>query len=98
VYGQADPDRFTGTYERASCRLEVLAGDDGLVMRSTLLGPIAALVPDPVTEYRMLPAGPDLFLVRENPGSRSWLPVTFYELATGERYLHFGVRATPKVS
>jgi hypothetical protein len=25
------------------------------------------------------------------------VPVTFYELPTGERYLHFGVRATPKV-
>jgi len=92
------PERYAGTYERASCRLEVLAGDDGLVMRSTLLGPIAELVPEPVTEYRMVPAGPDLFLVREHPDSRSWLSVTFYELVTGERYLHFGVRATPKVS
>jgi hypothetical protein len=23
--------------------------------------------------------------------------VTFYELPTGERYVHFGVRATPRV-
>jgi hypothetical protein len=27
----------------------------------------------------------------------TWIPVTFYSLPTGERYLHFGVRATPKV-
>jgi CubicO group peptidase (beta-lactamase class C family) len=30
--------------------------------------------------------------------SQSWMPVTFYQLATGEKYLHFGLRATPKAS
>jgi hypothetical protein len=40
--------------------------------------------------------GPDLRLVRE-PGTQTWAPVTFYALPTGEKYLHFGVRATPKV-
>ena len=40
-------------------------------------------------------ASPDLFLVREADGG-SWLPVTFYELPGGEKYLHFSVRATPK--
>jgi hypothetical protein len=48
-----------------------------------------------VEEYAMTPAGPDLWLVRE-PGTRTWAPVTFYALPTGEKYLHFGVRATPK--
>ena len=31
------------------------------------------------------------------PEAETWAPVTFYELATGERYVHFGVRATPRV-
>jgi hypothetical protein len=26
----------------------------------------------------------------------TWVPVTFYALPTGEKYLHVGVRATPK--
>ena len=38
-----------------------------------------------------------LYVVRE-PQTQTWAPVTFYSLPTGERYLHFGVRATPKVS
>ena len=38
----------------------------------------------------------NLFAVRE-PNTQTWAPVTFYQLATGERYVHFGVRATPKV-
>ena len=37
----------------------------------------------------------NLFVVRE-PDTQTWTPVTFYELPTGERYLHFGVRATPE--
>jgi hypothetical protein len=89
--------QYEGVYERAGGRLEVLAGEDGPVLRTTVLGQIAELVPDPVTEYSMTPAGPDLFLVRE-PGTQGWLPVTFYELPAGQRYVHFGVRATPKVS
>jgi hypothetical protein len=27
----------------------------------------------------------------------TWFPVTFYSLPTGERYLHFGARATRRV-
>ena len=67
----------------------------GPVLRATVTGPIAELVPDPVQEYPMTPAGPAQWLVRE-PGTRTWAPVTFYALPTGERYLHFGVRATPR--
>ena len=55
-------------------------------------------MPDPVEEYDMIPvdASGDLFVVRE-PSAQTWTPVTFYTLPTGEPYVHFGVRATPKV-
>jgi hypothetical protein len=53
-------------------------------------------MPDPTTEYAMVPVAENLFVVRE-PNTQTWVPVTFYQLATGERYVHFGVRATPKV-
>ncbi len=36
-------------------------------------------------------------MVKEE-SAQHWTPVTFYSLPTGERYLHFGVRATPKVA
>ena len=88
---------FVGTYERTSVRMEVEAGPEGPLLRTTLLGPLAELEPDPVEEHAMVPAGPGLFAIRPG-GGETWMPVTFYELETGEPYLHFGVRATPRVS
>jgi CubicO group peptidase (beta-lactamase class C family) len=94
----ADITPHLGRYERAGVLIEVLDGTgetEGPTLRTTVTGPIAELVPDPVEEYAMTPAGPDLWLVRP-PGTQTWAPVTFYALPTGEKYLHFGVRATPK--
>jgi dipeptidyl aminopeptidase/acylaminoacyl peptidase/CubicO group peptidase (beta-lactamase class C family) len=91
-----DAHRYAGTYVRASARSEVIVGEDGLMLRTTVTGPLAELMPDPTTEYAMVPVSENLFVVRE-PNTQTWLPMTFYELPTGERYLHFGVRATPKV-
>jgi hypothetical protein len=93
----ADITTHLGTYERASVRLDVLAGDDGPVLRTTITGPLAELVPEPTQEYPMVAVSENLYVVRE-PGAQTWAAVTFYSLPTGERYLHFGVRATPKVS
>ncbi|GAA3950604.1 serine hydrolase [Actinoplanes auranticolor] len=95
---EVDVTPYAGTYERASVRIEVLAGDgdEGPRMRTTLTGPLAALVPDPVEVQPLVPVGPGLFLT--TPAQRTtWYPVTFYELDSGERYVHFGARATPRV-
>ena len=86
-----------GRYERASVRIDVLAGDDGPVLRTEVTGEIAAMVPDPVEEYPMTAVDDNLFVVRP-PGTETWIPVTFYSLPTGESYVHFGARATPKVT
>ncbi len=92
----ADVSAHVGTYERAGCVLEVADGADGPSLRITITGPLAELVPDQSREYPMTPVNSDLWLVRE-PQAQTWSPVTFYALPSGERYLHFGVRATPKV-
>jgi dipeptidyl aminopeptidase/acylaminoacyl peptidase len=92
-----DARQHLGTYERESARLEVLSGGDGPVRRTTVTGPMAELMPEPSKEYPMVALGPDLFLIRE-PHSRTWTPVTFYQLRTGEKYIHFVGRATPLVS
>ncbi|MFF1612757.1 serine hydrolase, partial [Amycolatopsis sp. NPDC058278] len=86
---------FLGVYERASMRIEVFEGGSGLRLRQTITGPIAVLVPEPTTEHDLIPMGGSQFVFRE-PGARSWISATFYTLPTGERYLHCGVRATPK--
>ncbi len=93
----ADITPFLGTYERASVRMEVLTGDDGPMLRTTLLGPLADLEPNPVDEYALTPIRDGVFAVRE-PGTQTWVTTTFYSLPTGEEYVHFGARATPKVA
>jgi dipeptidyl aminopeptidase/acylaminoacyl peptidase/CubicO group peptidase (beta-lactamase class C family) len=88
-----------GNYERAGVLMEVLASTDdiaGPALRTTLTGPLAELTPEPVHTYPMHAIGQDLYVIRE-PEAQSWVPLTFYALASGERYLHFGARATPKV-
>ncbi|MCX3058186.1 serine hydrolase [Streptomyces beihaiensis] len=89
--------RHLGRYERSGARVDILDGADGPLLRHTVTGPLAALVPEPVQEAPLVPVDRDLYAVRL-PGSATWTPVTFYTLPTGERYLHFGARATCKVS
>jgi dipeptidyl aminopeptidase/acylaminoacyl peptidase len=87
---------YVGTYERAGARREVILGESGPILRATATGMLADLVPDPVEDYALVPVREDLFVARD-PVTATWRPVTFYRLATGEQYLHFGGRATPKV-
>ena len=86
-----------GTYERAGARMDIVAGESGPAMRVTITGPLAELVPEQSKEYPMVAVRDNLYVVRE-PSAQTWSPITFYALSTGERYLHFGVRATPKVA
>ena len=92
-----DVTPFLGTYERASVRMEVYMGDAGPMLRTTLLGPLAELEPNPVDEYPLTAISDGVFALRE-PGTQSWMTATFYDLPTGEEYVHFGARATPKVT
>jgi CubicO group peptidase (beta-lactamase class C family) len=92
----ADITPWLGTYERASVRMEVLAGDDGPRLRTTVTGPLAELTTEPTEEYAMVAVEPDLFVVRP-PETETWMPVMFYTLSDGARYVHHGARATPKV-
>jgi len=93
----ADIAPHVGRYERASTIIEVLDGADGPRLRTTVTGPLAEMIPDPVDEYPMVAVGPDLYVVRPE-GTQTWMAVTFYALPSGERYVHFGARATPRVS
>ena len=60
--------------------MEVLAVDEP-VLRTTLTGPLAELIPMPTHEYPMVAVAACSSCRR----SRTWTPVTFYELPTGER-------------
>lgn len=93
---EVDATAWVGTYERESVRTEVLRGDEGYRLRTTVTGPLAELMPDPVEEYPMVAVRENLFVVRP-PDTQTWTPVTFYALPSGEQFVHFGARATPKV-
>ena len=94
---EVDVTPFVGTYERASVRMEVLRDGGRSASAHQLLGPLAELEPNPVEEYPLVALDEDLFVLRA-PGTQTWMTVTFYSLPTGEEYVHFGARATPKVS
>jgi dipeptidyl aminopeptidase/acylaminoacyl peptidase len=88
---------FVGRYERSSVIMDVFEKDGEPRLRTTLVGPLAEMVADPVDEHALVPFSDTIFLTKP-PEAENWSPVTFFELPTGERYLHFGVRATPRVS
>lgn len=88
---------YLGTYRRESVRMDVLDGDTGPRLRTELLGPLAELQEEAVEEYPLVAVSDGLYVVRPE-GMQTWAPVTFYSLPTGEEYVHFGVRATPKVA
>ncbi|WBQ07524.1 serine hydrolase [Kribbella sp. CA-293567] len=93
-----EPTLHVGRYERAATLQEIFVRDGDAVLRTTVTGPLAELMPEPSQEFPLVPVdgSGDLFVMRP-PGSLTWIPVTFYSLPTGEKYLHCGVRATPKV-
>lgn len=92
-----DFSEFEGVYDRSGVRTEIFRDDDGLRMRTTINGPLAALLPDPVQEHPLVPVRRGEFVMRPE-GEQAWHAVVFYSLPSGERYLHHGVRAAPKVS
>lgn len=92
---EVDIAEWLGSYERESVRMEVLQDERGPRLRTTITGPLAELMPDPVEEYPMIAVRERLFVVRP-PDTQTWAPVTFYALSSGDKYVHFGARATPK--
>jgi CubicO group peptidase (beta-lactamase class C family) len=92
-----DASPYLGTYQRSSVKLEVIDGENGLVMRVSISGPLAEMINDTAMEFPMV-AVDDALFVCQDPDSGNWIPATFYGLPTGERYVHFGARATPKTA
>ena len=56
-----------------SCGMEVFVGDDGPMLRTTVVGPLAEMVPDPVEEHPLVPVGPALF-AGQAAGGRDLVP------------------------
>jgi CubicO group peptidase (beta-lactamase class C family) len=95
---QLDLAKYAGTYARESVELTVEAKSDRLAVTMKNTGALASALggeDDPILDA--LPVEEDLFVAKQ-PDDESWTPVVFFRLDDGSEYVHFGARATPKVS
>ena len=90
-----DAGRFTGRYAREGVEMTITEKDDGLELLLRPTGELFKDMPDP-KPLRLLPHDGEV-LVGKGPDDTSWMPAVFFEL-DGERYVHFGARATRRVS
>ncbi|WP_084614184.1 serine hydrolase domain-containing protein [Nakamurella lactea] len=88
---------WLGRYERASLHTEIFLEDGKPVLKETAVGPLAELDPDAGSHELPLVAVSDNLFAAHVAEIDSWMPVTFYQLDNGARYVHYGVRANPKV-
>ena len=94
---QVELTRYVGTYVRSSITSEVFERDGGLVLRIIPTGEIAEQSGSTVEEIDLHPVEQGLFAGRL-PEQERWMAITFYQLPNGAEYVHYGVRANPKVS
>jgi hypothetical protein len=91
-----DPARYVGRYARESVEMRVGADDGGLTVLTRPTGPMAAAMPDyELAAVRLVPCELDVF-VTQPQGQAPGVPVVFFEV-DGQRYVHTGARATPRV-
>jgi CubicO group peptidase (beta-lactamase class C family) len=90
-----DAGRYVGRYARESMSHEVVERDGELVMVTRPTGVLATAVGADQFEEPLRAFAPDAFLTRL-PTVAGWLPVAFYDLPDGSRYLHLAGRATPR--
>ncbi|MEV4745512.1 serine hydrolase domain-containing protein [Streptosporangium sp. NPDC049248] len=92
---ETDVERYAGVYERTGSRMTLTVRDGGLSLYGEATGALAGLRPP--MEFDLVPVD-DVTFVGRPEGEPQWLSAVFYELADGSRYMHLGVRATPRVA
>ncbi|MGW0601895.1 serine hydrolase domain-containing protein [Streptomyces sp. NPDC002776] len=96
----ADLGPHLGVYQNIGMRIEVQQDDAGnAVLASRTIGSLAEVAQQPPQQLPLIAVKPDegLYLVHQ-PLFDDYMTVYFYQLATGEKYLHMGLRALPKVA
>lgn len=93
---EVDITPYVGSYQRESVLEEVFVEDGKPFIRITISGAVAEMQEAEPETHELVPVGPALFAVKPDK-SEAYYPVRFYALPTGEEYIHFGARATPKL-
>jgi hypothetical protein len=90
------PERYLGRYAREGVEMTVRpAKGGGLEVEICSTSPLSEGQPTP-PPLTLLPHDDDVLLAKGEQ-DEAWTAMVFFELA-GERYVHFGARATPRVS
>jgi hypothetical protein len=89
------PADIVGTYERVLMSYDVTERNGTLVLVARPSGVLAISLGTDRIEAELVPFAPDAYLV-QLPGRPDWLPVMFYTLGDGTRYLHVGGQAAPR--
>jgi hypothetical protein len=74
---------------------DVAERDAAMVLVARPGGVLALSLGTDRIEAELVPFAPDAYLV-QLPGRADWLPVMFYTLRDGTRYLHVGGQAAPR--
>ena len=94
-----DVSLYAGTYARLAITIELEPADGELAGTITLSGPLAEMVPDPVTKVRLTPVDRETFLLYEEGDDDNPSPGVFYAFdGDVPGYLHTGARTHPRVS
>ncbi len=94
---ELDITDWVGGYERSNVVIEIVDDPEGPLFKATQRGELAALEEDPTMVHRMVPVREGLYAVTMEDMGGVNVGVWLYQLPTGERYIHFGGRATQKV-
>ena len=96
-----DLDRFVGTYERLSCRIDVARNDadpSALTLTQTMTGELAKLVKTPPQVFDLTPLDGDGLFRASMSGLPEPITAVFYGDRDGApRFVHLGARANPRV-
>ncbi len=94
-----DPAAYVGRYAREGVEMSVEQGEDqhSLVATMRPVGALATATGGEELHLTLRPFVDGAFVARAD-GEQTWTPVVFFDLPGGHRYLHFGGRATPRVS
>ncbi len=95
--GDIDASAYAGRYVREGVEMTVAADGDGLTCSVRGTGALAEAMGDrEPTVLTLRRFDGDAFVAREKADD-PWTPAVFFTLDDERRYLHFGVRATPRV-
>lgn len=96
---EMDLTPYAGTYERLSVKIDLEPKDGKLVGNTTLSGPLASMLPNPVQPIVLTPVNDTTFLSSspdEPEGTPT--PAVFYDFVDGKpSYLHLGARTHPRI-